>query len=298
MQRGSSTGRSWHVISEDPVWIVPPPTPYPDVNALLHDVLIGAQQRLGPHFVGMYLEGSLVSDDFDQDSDIDFVVVTSDDLSPEQFTAVQLMHDHIATTPSWYADQLEGFYVAQRALRRYDPAHASHANLERGPGERLKREQLGSWWWVHLAILRERGVTLAGPSPHTLIDPIAPQVLQRTVADTVDEWALPKLHQPELLRTRGSQAYVVLTLCRMLYTLATGRIVTQARCSELGAGHLGGAVVAIDRGRLGRTAQPSRRNGGERGVEAVDRAHLGRLLHRSRVAGGSARDLGIYAVHD
>ena len=101
------------------------PTPYPDVNALLHDVLVGAHQRLGPHFVGMYLEGSLVSDDFDQDSDIDFVVVTSDDLSPEQFTAVQQMHDHIATTPSWYADQLEGFYVAQPALRRYDPAHAS-----------------------------------------------------------------------------------------------------------------------------------------------------------------------------
>ena len=73
------------------------PTPYPDVNALLRAVLVGAQQRLGPHFVGMYLEGSLVSDDFDQDSDIDFVVVTSDDLSPEQFTAVQLMHDHIAT---------------------------------------------------------------------------------------------------------------------------------------------------------------------------------------------------------
>ena len=101
------------------------------------------------------------------------------------------------------------------------------ANLERGPGERLKRVQLGSWWWVHLAILRERGVTLAGPSPQTLIDPIAPPVLQRTVAETVDAWATPKLHHPEQLRTRGSQAYVVLTLCRMLYTLSTGQVVTK-----------------------------------------------------------------------
>ena len=115
---------------------LPYPTRYPDVNALLHEVLVGAQQSLGTHFVGMYLEGSLVSDDFDQDSDIDFVVVSDHDLSPEQFVALQVMHDRIATTPSWYADQLEGFYISQQAMRRYDPAHRTSANIERSPGER------------------------------------------------------------------------------------------------------------------------------------------------------------------
>src|SRR5262245_38755370 len=114
------------------------PTPYPDVNMLLNEVLVGAQQILGSHFVGMYLEGSLVSDDFDQDSDIDFVVVTDEDVSEEQFEALQAMHDRIATIDSWYAIQLEGSYMSQQAIRRQDPAHATHPNIERGQGERLK----------------------------------------------------------------------------------------------------------------------------------------------------------------
>ncbi len=114
------------------------PTPYPEVNALLQEVLVGAQQILGSHFIGMYLEGSLVSDDFDQDSDIDFVVVTDEDVSSDCFAALQVMHERIATLDSWYAIQLEGSYISQQALRRHDPTHARHPNIERGPGERLK----------------------------------------------------------------------------------------------------------------------------------------------------------------
>ena len=49
------------------------PTPYADVNSVLLELLTGVQNILGPHFVGMYLYGSLANGDFDQDSDVDFV---------------------------------------------------------------------------------------------------------------------------------------------------------------------------------------------------------------------------------
>lgn len=229
------------------------PTPYPDVNTLLHEVLVGAQQVLGSHFVGMYLEGSLVSDDFDQDSDIDFVVVSREGVSPDQFVALQLMHEHIATLDSWYSDQLEGFYVSQHALRRYDPAHARCANIERGPGERLKLEDLDWWWLIHLAILRERGVTLAGPAPQTLIDLITPQELQRAMVKSVQGWATPKLNNPEQLHTRGAQAYIVLTLCRMLYTLHTSSIVTKRVAARWAVATLDSRwIPLIERAWLGR----------------------------------------------
>ena len=115
------------------------------MNALVRAVLVGAQQHVGSHFVGIDLEGSLVSEDFDQDSDIDFVVVSDHALSAEQFAAWQRMHDRVATTPSWYADQIEGVYVTRQSLDRYAPTHARSAIIERGPGERLRREHLGSW---------------------------------------------------------------------------------------------------------------------------------------------------------
>lgn len=37
------------------------PTPYSEVNAVLHELLSGVQMVLAGHFVGMYLGGSLAS---------------------------------------------------------------------------------------------------------------------------------------------------------------------------------------------------------------------------------------------
>jgi len=52
-------------------------TVYPEVNAVLQELLSGARALLGPRFVGMYLDGSLAIGDFDPGkSDLDFVVVT------------------------------------------------------------------------------------------------------------------------------------------------------------------------------------------------------------------------------
>jgi hypothetical protein len=40
------------------------PTPYPDVNTIVHELLAGAQAILGDHFAGMYLYSSLAIGDF------------------------------------------------------------------------------------------------------------------------------------------------------------------------------------------------------------------------------------------
>src|SRR4051794_17659996 len=117
------------------------PTPYPDVNALLYELLQNVQTILGPHFVGMYVEGSLTSDAFDQASDIDFVVVTDHDIPEDLFLELRAMHDRIAMRDSPWAIQLEGSYVGQQALRSHVPSaqeQAIYPNIERGPGERLK----------------------------------------------------------------------------------------------------------------------------------------------------------------
>src|SRR5919106_5992365 len=106
-------------------------TPYPEVNTILQELLSSVKSILGSHFIGMYLDGSLTSADFDQDSDIDFVVVTDEDISGNLFTALQAMHERIATIDSPFAVQLEGSYISQHGLRRFDPEHALHPNIER-----------------------------------------------------------------------------------------------------------------------------------------------------------------------
>lgn len=203
------------------------PTPYPAINALLQHVLADAQIILGNQFVGMYLDGSLASGDFDQDSDVDFVVVTQNDLTDDLFATLQAMHDHIATLDSWWATQLEGSYLSRRAIRRFDSSNARYPNIERGTGERLKLVAPDRAWDVHRVVLRERGITLAGPAPQTMIDPVTPDDLRQTMREILRDWAARLLADPAQLNRRGYQAYTVLSVCRILYTLEFGTIVSK-----------------------------------------------------------------------
>jgi len=199
-------------------------TSYPEINALLGEVYAGAQPILGDHFIGIYLDGSLASGAFDQDSDIDFIVVSDIGVSGEIFDALQAMHDRIAQIDSPWAIQLEGFYISLPGIRRWDPALAQHANIERGEGERLKMIRLDQTWDVHRYILRKQGITLAGPAPDTLIDPVGSAQLERAALCGLSGWATHVLDDEELIHFRGYQSYVVLTLCRMLYTLQNDEV--------------------------------------------------------------------------
>src|SRR5258708_1595659 len=113
------------------------PTSYPDVNALLSELLDGARAILGKQSVGMMLYGSLANGNFDEASDVDVLVVTEGELSSEIFAALDSMHQHIAVGESRWAVQLEVSYIPLAALRRYDPEHALHTHLDRGGEERL-----------------------------------------------------------------------------------------------------------------------------------------------------------------
>ena len=202
------------------------PTPYPEVNAMLHEVLSGVQTILGNHFTGMYLYGSLASGDFDpQRSDIDFVVVTAGELPAEMLPALEAMHARLAASGSKWAKRLEGSYIPQRALWRYDPAQAQHPSI--GVDWSFGVGHQGSDGVIQRYILREQGVMLAGPAPQTLIDPVQPNDLRRAVVATLHEWWSQQLDNPVWMNSREYQAYAVLTMCRALYTLQHGTIVSK-----------------------------------------------------------------------
>jgi hypothetical protein len=211
-------------------------TSFPEVNAILQLLLPQIQSILGDQFIGMYLYGSLAYGGFDRDSDVDFVVVTRTELPEPLFSALQVMHTRIAQLDSWWAIQLEGTYIPQHALQDYDPVNALHIHLDRGPAEQLHRMYIDdpllsrAWWggWLVLrAALFEKGITLAGPSPQSLINRVSPDELRQASLANLDGWAVPLLEQPSEFAHRGYQSYIVLTLCRILYTLELGVIASK-----------------------------------------------------------------------
>ena len=229
------------------------PTLYPEVNILLRELLTSVQMVLGSQFIGMYLDGSLANGDFDQESDIDFVVVTAEDISGALFTALQAMHERIAAIDSRWAIQLEGSYISEHALRRYDPEHALHPNIERGTGERLKMADHDDAWTIHRYVLRERGIRITGPALQELIDPVSPDDLRRAMQTVLHGWAPQILNHPHEIESRGYQAYTVLSLCRILYTLQFGDVVSKPVAARWGKATLGEQWVAlIERAWIGR----------------------------------------------
>jgi hypothetical protein len=169
----------------------------------------------------MILSGSLALGDFDPvGSDIDFVVVTDDLLAGELFTALQEVHARFDAGGSPWAAKLEAVYIPQDALRRYSPSRTRYPQIEKGGI--LYMDQLESGWIFQCYILREHGVVVAGPAPKTLIDPVDPDEMRRAVIAIPSMWLAQARNDPSWLawlRVRANQAFVVLTLCRLLYTL-------------------------------------------------------------------------------
>ena len=225
------------------------PTLYPDVNAVLQVLLSDVQAIIGNHFVGMYLYGSLATGDFDsQRSDIDFVVVTTNDLPNEMIQDLEAMHSRIAASGSKWATKLEGSYIPQDALRRHDPADAPCPCVNEG---HFYMARLGSDWVIQRHILREQGVVVTGPAPQTLIDPVQPNDLRRAVLGFLHEWWSPMLHEPDpRLHSGEYQAYAVLTMCRALYTLQYETVVLKTVAARWAQETLGERWAALIEGAL------------------------------------------------
>jgi predicted nucleotidyltransferase len=152
------------------------PTDDPEITSVLQQLLREARAILGDRFVGLYLDGSLAIGDFDAGkSDLDFVVVTSSESPGDTFENLKTMHERIAGGVSKWASELEGSYISQRALR-HDRRPAAHPYIDRGSSLAMVHPENG-YWVIHRHMLREHGVVLAGPPPHTLIDPVQPDEL-------------------------------------------------------------------------------------------------------------------------
>jgi hypothetical protein len=200
------------------------PTPYPDVNAVLLDFTARLQTILGSQFLGLYLYGSLALGDFDPDmSDIDFIVVTQGELSQDLIAALQTLHITFDQSGSPWAGKIEVAYIPHAALNHSAPTSAAYPQVEKGTPVFCAPLEIG--WAFQRCTLQAHGITVAGPDIRGLVGPVAPAALQRAAAVITVGW-LEQSRQDSAWVAWARQliglSFIVLTLCRFLYTLETG----------------------------------------------------------------------------
>lgn len=208
-------------------------TGFADVDAVLAHLVARMQDELGARLRGLYLFGSLVTGDFDERlSDIDLAAIVASRLTPEELRRLERMHAEIARAyPAW-DDRIEVGYLALEDVRPFDP-EATIAIVS--PGEPFHTRGAEHSWLFNLHVVRERGITLLGPDPKTLIAPVTDRALMAGLRARMVEWRawtneeIPPMHA-------GEQAYVVLTMCRALYTSSTGDWASKRRAAEWAIG--------------------------------------------------------------
>jgi hypothetical protein len=198
-----------------------PATPYADLNSVLNELVGGVKQTLGANFVGAYLQGSFAVGDFDEHSDVDFVVVIDEGLTPSQVDHLQAVHKRIYALDCEWAKHLEGSYFPGSVIRGSDRSKEALWYLDHGSQTLIKSDHCNTL--VVRSITREQGITLDGPDPKTLVGPVDRVELAGEIKRTILTWGEEILAQPERYRNRFYQGYIVLNYCRMLHDLVRGR---------------------------------------------------------------------------
>ncbi|SEQ31423.1 protein of unknown function [Lentzea xinjiangensis] len=196
-------------------------TPFPDLDALLADLVSSVRDILGPTYVGAYVQGSFALGAGDLHSDCDFIVACTEPPSGEREAGLRALHDEIPLRPGHWSTEIEGSYADVESLRSVAGLGVPWLFNDHGHRTLI--------WDTHCNsphtrwILRHHGIVLDGPPITSLVDEVPASALRSTmraelphVLEGILSWAP--------VDVAWTQRYIVSTYCRMLYTIHTAEV--------------------------------------------------------------------------
>ena len=204
-----------------------PNHPYPELREVLKIFVTEIKAELVENLIGIYMVGSLASGDFDLDSDVDFLVVTDTELSETNKRSLQEIQTKIHSIDCYPAKHLEGSYISIRDLNNWGTVGEKKLYYFDNGSTTFEQSTHDNKWHVRW-ILRERGITLIGQKPETILQLIPLDELfseiKTTMLRVMKEFE-DEINRPlSFLNSQFGQSFAVLTYCRMLHTLHTGTV--------------------------------------------------------------------------
>lgn len=193
---------------------------------VLNSLVAGLSSALQDNLVGIYLYGSLVTEDFDaQVSDLDLVVVTNRGLDDASFHSLNELHQQVILRYPEWDDRLELAYVSLDALKTFRSKPSRIAIIS--PGEPFHQLDAGYDWLISWYMLRETGIALRGPDIASLIDPIEPAHYIEAVQSHIEAYR----NSVKSANSKSFLSYIVLTTARGLYTVLRGQPTSKVKAA-------------------------------------------------------------------
>ncbi|OCL26604.1 hypothetical protein U472_11510 [Orenia metallireducens] len=209
---------------------VKPYTSYPGVNKLLDKFVSNVNNILKQQLVSIYILGSLAVGDFNlNSSDIDFLVITETNLKKEIITYLRNMHYELVSNNPIWGDRLEGSYISKDKLKEFQPPENPRPYIHKG---QLKLLRYGNEWIIEKYVLKKHGMILKGEDLRSEIKYIKQNDLKRVTLKILYNWWKPMINNKSKLYDDEYQAYAVLSMCRVIYTLHHGTVVSKPKAAR------------------------------------------------------------------
>lgn len=200
---------------------------YPDkVKELFNAFVQDLPLILGDKLFGIYVYGSLSYGGFDINrSDIDVVIVTESTLDNSDLDSLGVWFDKL-TVEQALSNKLE---VAFAVLGKLFNEGKKATETPRFADSKFEREKISDGnnpiTWFNI---RKTGLALFGPDPKEFVPEIDREVLLNTLKM---ETEYIKTHD-DLVNNEPDKNYVILTLCRIFFTLKTGDLTDKKKAGE------------------------------------------------------------------
>lgn len=196
-------------------------TPYPDINEILMNISNGIEAILEENLIGLYLFGSLTYGDFSPDSsDIDLVTIINIQLNQHELELIKRLHKQVEEHDKKWSDRLECSYTPIDMLKSILPPKEPRPYY--GGGVFYDEAPYGNEWIINNYLLYQKGVAIIGQDFKSLMKPIDIVDVQKAcIRDLFQEWE-PKATDFEWLDNSHYQSYLIMNLCRILYTVMCG----------------------------------------------------------------------------
>ena len=183
------------------------------------------------NIIGIYLFGSLAYGGFDEkSSDIDLVVVTKVLLNKSEIIIVKDIHKNLNSINNIWSKRFEVSYTPM------DMFKVKNIPILPRPyyNEYFYDEATyGNEWLINNYLLEKYGKTIYGPEFKTLLQYKIniDEIIISCINDFYKEW-FPKLTDDKWLSNSHYQAYIILNICRIMYTINNSEIANKKESAK------------------------------------------------------------------